>query len=157
MRRLAILAAAALFSGAAGAQGGPKSVQQAPTLSLEGARTILRTAEQKAEELHAPSSLAVVDASGDLLLFEQMQGARPVGISLSMGKARSAARFEASTETLETAANTGRPAAITAGQVEMQGGVPVRVGGQVVGAVGVSGFDKEKDVEIADSAAAAVK
>jgi glc operon protein GlcG len=53
--------------------------------------------------------------------------------------------------------NNGRPAAVTAGQVEMQGGVPVRAGGQVVGAVGVSGFDKEKDVQIADSAAAAVR
>jgi glc operon protein GlcG len=39
----------------------------------------------------------------------------------------------------------------------MQGGAPIRVGGAVVGAVGVSGFDKDKDVEIAEAAAAAVK
>jgi glc operon protein GlcG len=157
MRRLAILATAALLPAAAVGQDEAKPVQQVPTLSLEGARTILRTAEQKAQELHAPSSLAVVDARGDLLLFEQMQGARPVGIGLSMGKARSAARFETPTQALEATVNNGRSAAVTAGQVEMQGGVPVRAGGQVVGAVGVSGFDKEKDVQIADSAAAAVR
>ena len=39
----------------------------------------------------------------------------------------------------------------------MQGGVPIHIGGTVVGAVGVSGFDKTNDVEIAETAAAAVK
>ncbi|MGB9646620.1 MAG: heme-binding protein, partial [Stellaceae bacterium] len=61
------------------------------------------------------------------------------------------------TQTLEAAINTGRPAAITAERIQMQGGVPIHIGGTVVGAVGVSGFDKTNDVEIAETAAAAVK
>jgi hypothetical protein len=62
---------------------------QVQTLSLDGARALLHAAEQKAQQLSAPSSLAVVDVTGDLILFEQMEGARPVGIDLAVGKARS--------------------------------------------------------------------
>ena len=130
---------------------------QLQTLSLEGARTVLHAAEQKAQQLSAPSSLAVVDAAGDLILFEQMSGARPVGIDLAIGKARSAARFQVATQTLETAINTNRPAAITAGLTQMDGGVPIRIGGSVVGAVGVSGLDHHNDLQVADTAAAALK
>ena len=130
---------------------------QVPTLSLDGAGSALHAAEEKAQQLTAPSSLAVVNPAGDLILFEQMQGARPIGIDLAIDKARSAALFQLPTQTLEAAINTGRPAAITAEQIQMQGGVPIRVGGAVVGAVGVSGFDKANDIEIAEAAAAAVK
>jgi glc operon protein GlcG len=126
-------------------------------LSLDGARAVLHAAEQKAQQLRASSSLAVVGPAGDLILFEQMQGARPIGIDLALGKARSAALFQLPTQTLEAAINTGRPAAITAEQIQMQGGVPIRVGGAVVGAVGISGFDKTNDVAIAEAASAAVR
>ena len=130
---------------------------QVPTLSLDGARSVLHAAEQKAQQLTAPSSLAVVNPEGDLILFEQMQGARPIGIELAIGKARSAALFQEPTQALEATINTGRPAAITVERIQMQGGVPIHNGGTVVGAVGVSGFDKTNDVEIAETAAAAVK
>jgi glc operon protein GlcG len=130
---------------------------EVPNLSLDGARAVLHAAEQKALQLAAPSSLAVVNPAGDLILFEQLQDARPIGIELAMGKARSAALFQLPTQALEAAINTGRPAAITAKQIQMQGGVPIRVGGAVVGAVGVSGLDKDNDLAIAEAAAAAVK
>ena len=130
---------------------------QVPTLSLDGARAVLHAAEQRAEQLRAPSSLVVVDAAGDLILFEQMPCARPIGIELAIGKARSAARYQEPTQELEATINTGRPAAITAPMVQMDGGVPIRVDGMFVGAVGVSGLDKANDVKIADAAAAAVK
>jgi glc operon protein GlcG len=101
--------------------------------------------------------IAVVKPAGDLILFEQMQGARPIGIDLAIGKAHSAALFQESTQTLEAAINAGRSAAITAKRIQMQGGVPIHMDGTVVGAVGVSGFDKAKDVEIAETAATVVK
>jgi glc operon protein GlcG len=122
-----------------------------------GARIVLQAAQQKAQQLTAPSSFAVVNPAGELILFEQMQGARPIGIELAIGKARSAALFQLATQTLEAAINTGRPAAITAECIQMQGGVPIHIGDAVVGAVGVSGFDKANDVAIAEAAAAAMK
>jgi len=130
---------------------------QVQILSLDGARALLHAAEQKAQQLSAPSSLAVVDTAGDLILFEQMEGARPIGIDLAIGKARSAAPLWETTQALEAAIEGGRAAAITAGVIQMDGGVLVRIGGAVVGAVGVSGLDHHNDIEIAESAAAAVK
>jgi glc operon protein GlcG len=130
---------------------------QVQTLSLDGARTVLHSAEQKAQQLSAPSSLAVVDAAGDLILFEQMQGARPIGIDLAIGKARSAARYWATTQALEATIDTGRTAAITAGKIQMDGGVPIRVGETIVGAVGVSGLDHRNDIQIAETAAVLAK
>jgi Haem-degrading len=59
---------------------------QVQNLNLDGARAVLHAAEQMAQQLSAPSSLAVVDAAGDLILFEQMQGARPIGIDLLSAK-----------------------------------------------------------------------
>jgi glc operon protein GlcG len=126
---------------------------QSQTLDLYGARQVIQAAEQKAQELEAPSSIAVVDASGDLILFEQMPGARPAGIDIAIGKARSAARFQVPTQGLEATINGGRPAAITSGLIQMQGGVPIRFAGHVVGAIGISGFDREKDLLIADAGA----
>jgi glc operon protein GlcG len=151
------IAAAILVCFAGPVRGQVGQTVEVPTLSLDGARAVLHAAEQKAQQLDAPSSLAVVNPAGDLILFEQMQGARPIGIDLAIGKARSAALFQESTQALEATINAGRPAAITAARIQMQGGVPVHVGGAVVGAVGVSGFDKTKDVAIAAAAAAAVK
>ncbi|MBV8589729.1 MAG: heme-binding protein [Acetobacteraceae bacterium] len=132
-------------------------IAEMKTLSVDGGRAVLQAAEQKARQLSAPSSLAVVDVAGDLILFEQMQGARPVGIDLAIGKARSAARYQVPTETLEKTINTGRPAVITAERIQMDGGVPIRIGGALVGAIGVSGLDKRNDIQIAETAAAAVK
>jgi glc operon protein GlcG len=148
----AILLGSLLAIGSAHAQ-----TLEARTLSLDGARSALHAAEQSARQLSAPSSLAVVDAAGDLILFEQMQGARPIGVGLAIAKARSAARYQEATQALEATINTGRPAAITASMVQMDGGVPIRLGGTVVGAVGVSGLDKTNDIKIAQAAASAIK
>jgi glc operon protein GlcG len=129
---------------------------EVPTLSLDGAWAVLHAAEKKAQQLTAPSSLAVVSPAGHLILFEQIQGARPIGIDLAIGKVRSAALFQESTQALEATINGARPAAITAARIQMQSGVPIHADCAVVGAVGVSGFDKAKDVEISEAAATAV-
>jgi glc operon protein GlcG len=49
----------------------------------------------------------------------------------------------------------GRVAFVTAGLMTLRGGVPLTAGGQVVGAVGVAGLNKDNDVTIAQAAAAA--
>ena len=146
-----VLVLAAPAAWAQGAQG--EATIEVRSLSAAGARTVLADAQAQASRMQAPSSIAVVDAAGDLLAFVQMDGARRVGIQLAMGKAQSAVRFHMPTAALETAINGGRIAAVTAGTVEMQGGVPLVVGGTTVGALGVSGLDKDNDVRIAEVAA----
>src|SRR5207302_6795566 len=94
--------------------------------------------------------------AGDLLAFQQMDGVRPASADLAIQKARTAARLQRPTAEIEDNINQGRTAFVTAGIAALRGGVPVRVNGKVVGAVGVAGLSKETDTEIATTAAAAL-
>jgi glc operon protein GlcG len=126
------------------------------TLDQAGAQQVLQAAKESAEQRNAPSAVAVVDPAGDLLAFQRMDGVRPASADLAIEKARTAARLQRPTEEIEDNINRGRTAFVTAGIVALRGGVPIRVNGQVVGAVGVAGLSKETDTGIANTAAAAL-
>jgi glc operon protein GlcG len=69
---------------------------------------------------------------------------------LAPGKARTAALFKKPSEALENAINHGRTAAVTAHDfIEMQGGLPIVIDGQVIGGIGASFDTPEHDVQIA--------
>ena len=125
-------------------------------LDQDGAQTILQAAKESAQQRNAPSAIAVVDPAGDLLAFQRMDGVRPASADLAIEKARTAARLQRSTAEIEYNINQGRTAFVTAGILVLRGGMPIRVNGAVVGAVGVAGFSKETDAEIANTAAAAL-
>jgi glc operon protein GlcG len=122
-------------------------------LDQAGAQTVLQAARESAQQRNAPSAIAVVDPAGDLLAFQRMDGVRPASVDLAIGKARTAARLRRSTAEIEDSINQGRTAFITANIAALRGGVPIRVSGEVVGAVGVAGLSKETDTEIANIAA----
>ena len=98
----------------------------------------------------------MVDPAGDLLAFQRMDGVRPASADLAIEKARTAARLQRPTEEIEENINRGRTAFVTAGIAALRGGVPIRVNGNVVGAVGVAGLSKDTDTGIANAAAAAL-
>jgi glc operon protein GlcG len=125
-------------------------------LDQDGAQTVLRTANENAQQRNAPSAIAVVDPAGDLLAFQRMDGVRPASADLAIEKARTAARLQRPTAEIEDNVNQGRTAFVTAGIPALRGGVPIRVNGAVVGAVGVAGLSKEIDAEIANTAATAL-
>jgi glc operon protein GlcG len=122
-------------------------------LDQAGAQTVLQAAKESARQRNAPSAIAVVDPAGDLLAFQRMDGVRPASVDLAIGKARTAARLRRPTAEIEDGINQGRTAFITADIAALRGGVPIRVSGEVVGAVGVAGLSKETDTEIANIAA----
>ena len=125
------------------------------TLDQAGAQTVLQSARQSAQQRNAPSAIAVVDRAGDLLAFQRMDGVRPASADLAIEKARTAARLQRSTAEIEESINQGRTAFVTADIMALRGGMPIRVNGEVVGAVGVAGLSKETDTGIATTAAAA--
>src|SRR5216683_7216700 len=125
-------------------------------LDQAGAQTVLQAAKENAQQRNAPSAIAVVDPAGDLLAFQRMDGVRPASADLAIEKARTAARLQRSTAEIEDNINQGRTAFVTAGILALRGGMPIRVNGAVVGAVGVAGLSKETDAEIANTAAAAL-
>jgi glc operon protein GlcG len=125
-------------------------------LDQTGAQTVLQAARENAQQRNAPSAIAVVDPAGDLLAFQRMDGVRPASADLAIEKARTAARLERPTAEIEDNIDRGRTAFVTANIMALRGGMPVRVDGKVVGAVGVAGLSKETDVAVANTAAAAL-
>jgi glc operon protein GlcG len=123
-------------------------------LDQAGAETVLQAAKDNAQQRSAPSAIAVVDPAGDLLAFQRMDGVRPASADLAIEKARTAARLERPTAEIEDNIDRGRTAFVTANIMALRGGMPVRVDGKVVGAVGVAGLSKETDTAIANTAAA---
>src|SRR6202011_5880466 len=105
-------------------------------LDQAGSTTVLQAAKESAQQRNAPSAIAVVDPAGDLLAFQRMDGVRPASADLAIEKARTAARLQRPTAQIEDSINHGRTAFVTAHIVVLRGGMPVRVDGQVVGAVG---------------------
>jgi glc operon protein GlcG len=136
----------------------PAEAQTVSIMSLDqaGAQIVLQSARETAQQRNAPSAIAVVDRAGDLIAFLRMDGVRPDSVDLAIGKARTAARLQRPTAEVEDNINQGRTAFVTAGIMALRGGVPVRLDGQAVGAVGVAGLSKETDTEVAASAAAAL-
>jgi glc operon protein GlcG len=148
---ISIAMLATVFCFSAGAQ-----TINVTTLDQAGARTVLQAARESAQQRNAPSAIAVVDPAGDLLAFQRMDGVRPASADLAIEKARTAARLQRPTAEIEDNINQGRTAFVTAGIAALRGGVPIRVNGKVVGAVGIAGLSKETDTEIANTAAAAL-
>jgi glc operon protein GlcG len=125
-------------------------------LDQAGAQTVLQAARESLQRLNAPSAIAVVDPAGDLLAFQRMDGVRPASADLAIEKARTAARLRRPTAEIEDSINQGRTAFVTANIAALRGGAPIRVGGEVVGAIGVAGMSKETDTAIATAAATAL-
>lgn len=148
------LALAVVTAGRATAQLTEKKV-----ITLAAARKMVAAAEAEAERNHWAGVIAVVDDGGWPILIERMDHAALLaGVELAPGKARTAALFKKPSQDLENAINGGRAAAITArGFIEMQGGLPVLVNGEVIGAIGVSADTKEHDAQIARAGLAALK
>jgi glc operon protein GlcG len=148
-----ILGAVAMLPPPAVAQFAQKKV-----LTLEIARSIVAAAEAEAARSHLAGVVAVVDDGGWPILIERMDHAAYLAsVELAPGKARTAALFKKPSQALEDAINHGRVAAVTAqGFTEMQGGLPIVVDNDVVGAIGASFDTPEHDVQIAQAGLAAV-
>jgi glc operon protein GlcG len=126
-------------------------------LSLEAARKMVAAAIAEAERNQWRGVVAVVDDGGWLILLERMDHAMTASVELAAGKARAAALFKKPSQELEEAINQGRYAAITArGFIEMQGGLPVLVDGEVIGAIGASFATPGQDVQVAQAGLAAL-
>jgi glc operon protein GlcG len=151
----AVALAAAVLLG----QGAAAQLLEKKALSLEAARKMVAAAEAEAERNHWRGVVAVVDDGGWLILLERMDhAAMTASVELAAGKARSAALFEKPTQALEEAINHGRYAAITArGFIEMQGGLPVVVDGEVIGGIGASFATPDEDEQVAKAGLAALR
>lgn len=152
MLSLIALAVFAVLSMNANAQLADKKV-----LTLEAARKIAVAAEAEARKNNWNVVIAVVDDGGHLVYLQRIDGTQTGSIDVAIGKARTSAAFKRPTKVFDDLAKT-RPSitSISPGAVLLEGGVPVMVGGQLVGAVGVSGVTSQQDAQIAEAGIAAL-
>lgn len=129
------------------------------SLTTDRARAVLAAAEAKAWEIGVPVVVAIVDAGVHLKAFTRMDGAPLGSIDIAMKKARTSALFNVTSEAVWDYCKPGAPAHAleytNGGLAPFGGGVPISAGGELVGAVGVSGGAVSQDREIAIAAAAA--
>ncbi len=130
----------------------------AKALTADAVKSMLAAAESKAKQNKWTVSIAVTDANGDLLGFLKLDGASVGTVQISQGKARTASRFGRSTKVYaDRIANDTLNFLSVDGAYALQGGLPIVVGGRVIGAVGVSGATSAQDEEVAAAAIAAMK
>lgn len=133
--------------------GAKAQTSNSKSLSLEAAKKIVAEARKYSANVNAPHggpSIAVVDRGGNLLFVERPETTFAGSALVAYEKARTAAMFEQPTQNMENAIKGGRTPLITVGYVMLEGGVPIIVDGQIVGAIGVSGAaNSAQDVEIA--------
>jgi uncharacterized protein GlcG (DUF336 family)/mannose-6-phosphate isomerase-like protein (cupin superfamily) len=128
-------------------------------LTLDGARRVMAAAQAEAKRLNAPGgAIAIVDDGGNLVQVERLDGTFAAGPNISIGKARTAALFKKPTKAFEEIIKNGRTAMVALPDfTPLQGGVPIIVEGQIVGAIGVSGAaSADQDTQIAEAGAAAL-
>jgi glc operon protein GlcG len=150
-----LVAAALVGAGTAHAQ-----VIDKKALTLEAARQIMATAIGEARRVGAPgAAIAVVDDGGNVVALERLDGTFAAGATISIGKARTAALFKKPTKAFEEIIRQGRTAMVALPDfTPLQGGVPIVVGEDVIGAIGVSGAaSAQQDEEIALAGAAAAR
>ncbi|MDX1368168.1 heme-binding protein [Pseudomonas sp.] len=118
---------------------------------------ILAAARAEAQQHNWAVSIAVVDDGGHPLALERLDGCAPIGAYIAGEKARSAAIGRRETKGYEDMVNGGRSAFLSAPLLtSLEGGVPLIVDGQVIGAVGVSGVKAEQDAQVAKAGVAAL-
>lgn len=149
----------ALLLAAVATSGNAQQVAQKQTLTLAGAKKAITAAMAKAKELNAPGGvIAVVDDGGNLMAVERLDGTFAAGALISVGKARTAAIFKRPTSVFEKIIRDGRTPMVALNDfTPLQGGVPIEMNGQVVGAIGVSGAaSAQQDEELAIAGANAL-
>jgi len=125
---------------------------QKKSLTLDGAKKVIAAAVAEAKSKNAPGgAIAVVDEGGNLVAVERLDNTFAAGANISIGKARTAVLFKRPTKFFEDAIIKGRTAMTTLNDfTPLQGGIPIIVDGQIIGAVGVSGAaSAQQDEELA--------
>jgi glc operon protein GlcG len=126
-------------------------------LTLDGAKAVAAAAAAEAKRGNEGGSIAIVDDGGNLMYLERIQPTFPMGAHIATEKARTAALFQRPSKVLEDVIISGRTTLLSVVPAPLQGGEPIVVEGQIVGAVGVSGAASAmRDQVIALAGAAAL-
>ncbi len=121
-------------------------------IGLAAAKKVAAPAVAEAQKNNWAMAVAIVDIAGDLVYFEKMDATQAGSVTVSVDKARSAARFKRPTKAFQdmlAGGGDGLRVFRIKGAVPVEGGVPIVVDGKIVGAIGVSGGSSAQDGQCA--------
>ena len=124
------------------------------------AKIVAAPAVAEARKNQWTMAIAIVDTAGDLVYFERMDNTQVGSVDVAIAKARSAARFKRPTKAFQDALAAGGEGwriLSLEGATAVEGGVPLMVGGKIVGAIGASGGTSQQDGVTAAAGVAALK
>ena len=153
--RIILALALALFGGSAAAQERPPYGQE---INLDMAKKIAAGANAESKKNGWRMAIAVVDNHGFLVYYERMDDTQNGSVDVAIDKAKAAALYRRPTKAFEDGIAKGRNALLgLRGATPIEGGVPIMVGGKVLGGVGVSGANSDQDAAAAMAGLKAVQ
>lgn len=165
----ALLAISAILTGHAAAQAPAPAPAPVPDvqpfatpygmpITLDQARKVMAAAEAEAKRRNWPDAIAIVDASGDLVLLVKMDGAQNAASKIAEHKARAAAIFRRPTKVFFDGVESGHTYLMSLdGVIAADGGLPIIENGKVIGAIGASGGLGAQDAIVAKAGADTIK
>jgi glc operon protein GlcG len=137
----------------------PFDIPYGMSIGLEKARQLMAAAEAEAKKHNWKMNIAVVDTNGEPVLFERMEGAQIASGTISINKARTAARFRRETRLFFNAYESGHtyPGTLDPTLTASPGGFPLVDGGKLIGAIGCSGGTGDQDAVTCKAGADLVK
>ncbi|MBT2559094.1 heme-binding protein [Hymenobacter sp. ISL-91] len=125
------------------------------SINLQQAQQIIEAARQKSQEMGVKMNIAVVDAGANLVAFARMDGAWLGSLDISIKKAKTARFFDMPTGNIGGLSQPGGSLFgiehSNGGLITFPGGLPIRQGDEIVGAIGVSGDSVENDHTVAEA------
>jgi len=147
--RIAATVALTLVAATAIAQA-PQRLPYGTAITLETAKKVAAGAAAEATKNKWTAAIAIVDNHGFLVYYEMFDDTQTASANFAVEKARTSAMFRRSSKELEDTITSGRVAVLGfPGSTPIEGGLPIAVGGKIIGAIGVSGMTAAQDGQIA--------
>lgn len=160
MRNLAVAALAAFVVTCLPFAAQAQTPQYGADVNLEEAKKIIAAGQAEARKKNWPVAIAIVDNHGFLVAYEKMDNTQTASVQVAIDKAVSAAIYRRPTKVFQdlvAGGGAGTRVMNLRSASTVEGGLPIVVGGKIVGGVGVSGVASEQDGEVAKAGLAALK
>jgi uncharacterized protein GlcG (DUF336 family) len=128
-------------------------------ISLEQAKKVMAGAEAEAKKNKWNVVIAILDSGGQLVMLQRLDGAQWGSVDIAREKAKSAVALRRPTKALQDLIAQGGAnlRLLNIGYSVLEGGIPIVVGGKIIGSVGVSGVTSQQDAQIAQAGIDALK
>lgn len=132
----------------------PPSISATASINRDGALALIKAARSAAQDIGIEVAIAVTDAGGHLTAFERSEHSAFLTADVAIDKAWTAASFGLGTHAWNTIVSDAKvaPLAHRPRLVAVGGGVPIRLNGQLVGGIGISGGTADQDQQAAEVA-----